>query len=370
MTISPKLFNPARASSLPLAAALAGSIFLIDTLSSLQFAAASLYGVAVLIAAHDLHRQAVVITGAASAFLTVLSYALVHGGVVEGSASLRSVISLLSLLITTTLVLRNLMADERVKNVERERSNLARFFSPSTVDQLVDIDTPFSIARVNTAAVVFVDMIGFTSCSSGKPPEAVIGMLRDLLRLLSEAVFSHHGSIDKFLGDGLMAFFGPPLTSLRDATNAAECALKIVGSVDRWNQLHARGPDRAVHIAIGIHYGEVVQGDVGSDKHLELTVIGDTVNIASRVEAYCRELDAVVLVTDEFVQALRTEGSQRLADVFVDEGLHVLRGRAEPTRLFSIKRPPDYGSGQADLTVPSERLPLDKACRSDARALS
>jgi len=327
----------------PVAAVIAGGIFLIDTLSSLQFAVASLYVIVVLVAAHD--RRSVVITGVTCALLTVLSHVLVHGFVVDKTAPLlRSAVSLFSILIATILVLRNLSVNQRVKEVERERANLARFFSPRIVDQLVGIHTPFCFARRQPATVLFADMIGFTAYSSGRPPDVVISMLRDLLRLLSEAIFSNHGSVDKYLGDGLMAFFGPPLTSPRDATNAALCALEIVNAVECWNQQRIRRNEGAVHIAVGIHYGEVVQGDVGSEKRLELTLVGDTVNIASRVEAYCRILDASVLVTGEFVEALLAEGSVELAKVFADEGFHVLRGCKEPIRLFSVRR--EQKSGQ------------------------
>ena len=325
--------------SLPVAAVLAGGIFLIDTLTSLHFAVASLYVIVVLIAAHDLHRRGIVITGVTCASLTVMSYVIMHGVVVDGAAPLRFAVSLISILIATILVLRNVSANQRVKEVERERANLARFFSPKIVDQLVGIHTPFSFARRQPATVLFADMIGFTAYSSGKPPDVVIGLLRVLLHLLSEAVFSNHGSVDKYLGDGLMAFFGPPLTSLRDATNAALCALNIVKSIECWNQRHTRCNGGAVRIAVGIHYGEVVQGNVGSEKRLELTLVGDTVNIASRVEAYCRTLGASVLVTGEFVEALLAEGSLELANAFIDEGFHVLRGCKEPIRLFSVRKP-------------------------------
>ncbi|HVQ70226.1 MAG TPA: adenylate/guanylate cyclase domain-containing protein [Bradyrhizobium sp.] len=326
--------------SLPAAATIAAGIFLIDTLTSLHFAVASLYVIVVLIAAHDLRRRGIVITGVTCAFLTVISYVIMHGVVVDGAAPLRFAVSLISILIATILVLRNVSANLRVKEVERERTNLARFFSPKIVDQLVDIHTPFSFARRQPATVLFADMMGFTAYSSGKPPDVVISMLRDLLQFLSEAVFSNQGSVDKYLGDGLMAFFGPPLPSPRDATNAAMCAVEIVKSIEWWNQQRTRCNESVVRIAVGIHYGEVVQGNVGGEKRLELTLVGDTVNIASRVEAYCRTLDASVLVTGEFMAALLAEGSQELAKAFVDEGFHVLRGCKEPIRLFSVRREP------------------------------
>jgi class 3 adenylate cyclase len=344
---------------LPVAAALASGIFLIDTLTSLQFAVASLYVIVVLIAAHDLHRRGVVITGVTSAFLTVFSYLLVHGPVVDGTAPLRLVVSLVSILTTTILVLRNVAANERVKEIERERANLARFFSPRIVDQLVGIRAPFFYARRQPATVLFADMIGFTAYSSGRSPDVVINMLRDLLHHLSEAVFSNHGSVDKYLGDGLMAFFGPPLTSLRDATNAAVCALDIVKLIECWNQQRTRCNEDAVRIAVGIHFGEVVQGNVGNEKRLELTLVGDTVNIASRVEAYCRTLDASVLVTGEFVEALLAEGSLELAKAFVDEGFHLLRGCKEPVRLFSVRREPESAKRPVDWQVGSR--PGDEA---------
>ena len=128
------------------------------------------------------------------------------------------------------------------------------------------------------------------------------------------------------------------MTNLRDATNAAECAIELIKSVDSWNRrIEAR--DQSLRIAVGIHYGEVIYGDVGNEKKLELTLIGDTVNVASRVEAHCRVLEASVLVTGEFMDALSAEGSAELATAFRDEGAHMLRGRRDPVRLFSIRGP-------------------------------
>ena len=219
---------------------------------------------------------------------------------------------------------------------------MARYFSPQRVEQLLEIDTPLSVARHQPAAVSFVDMVGSTAHFSQMAPDAVIDILRDLLALLSASVFAHNGTIDKFLGDGLMAVFGAPEPSAVGATNAARCALDIQQSMDRWNERCDRTGDAAVRVAVGIHHGDVIQGDVGSEKHLELTVVGNTVNISCRVEAYCRSLEAGVLVTRAFVDSLYAEGSDNLAAAFCDEGHHTLRGLSEPVHLYSMRRPLDH----------------------------
>jgi len=316
------------------ASVLAIGIFVFDTISPLQVAVAVLYVVVVLIAASGFGRQGVLIAAVACVALTGGSYLLAHGLAFKGTAPMRSVMSLAAIGITTLLALRNLSVNERLREMERERTNLARFFSPKLVEQLVQIDVPLSVARYQPAAVLFVDMLDFTAYSSVMKPDEVIAMLRDLLALLSDCVFSRNGMIDKFLGDGLMAAFGLPMPSPMDATNAVGCALDMLRSVDEWNGRCRRFGDAAIRIAIGIHYGDVVLGDIGSDRKLELTVLGDTVNIANRVEAYCRSLDTTMLVTGALVDALRAESSDEIVSNLTDLGRHALRGRFEPIQLY------------------------------------
>ena len=332
------MFHSARAHPF-LAVVLAIFIFLVDTLSTLHFAVASLYVAAILIGAHDLECTGIIFSGISCVALTALSYLLTHGITFVGAAPLRSIVSFVTIATTTALVLKNRSANESLAEVERERRNLARFFSPEIVKRLVQIDIPLSAARREKAAVMFADVVEFTALTSGKTPNEVIGFLRELLAILSEAVFAHDGSIDKFLGDGLMAVFGPPLVSNRDATNAALCAIRIRDRLAHWNARHANNPGKLIRIAVGIHWGEVVQGDIGTDKRLEFTVVGGTVNIASRVEAYCRTLNATVLVTGDFIQSLIAEGSVDVAKAFTCEGRHLLRGCQEPLYLYSLKPP-------------------------------
>ncbi len=138
------MFYSARPHSLGPAIVLAACIFLMDTLSSLQFAVASLYVAVILISAYDLQCRGIILTGIWCAALTALSYVLTHGFTVAGTAPLRSLISYVSITITVVLVIRNRSANERLAEVKRERTNLARFFSPKIVEQLVQIDVPLS----------------------------------------------------------------------------------------------------------------------------------------------------------------------------------------------------------------------------------
>jgi adenylate cyclase len=161
------MFRSGRQHSLRLAFALAAYIFRADSLSSLHFAVASLYALVILLSAQDLRRRGIILTGVFSAALTVVSYLLTHGFSLDGSAPLRSAVSFVS--ITITAVVRGLSASERLAEIQRERTNLARFFSPTTVEQLVQIDVPLSMARRQRAAVLFADMVGFTAHASGTP---------------------------------------------------------------------------------------------------------------------------------------------------------------------------------------------------------
>lgn len=330
------MFHSARAHPF-LAIVLAICIFLVDTLSSLHFTVASLYAAAILIGARDFECTGIIFSGLSCVALTALSYILTHGITFVGGAPLRSIVSFVTIATTTALVLKNRSANENLAEVKRERKNLARFFSPEIVKRIVQIDVPLSAARREKAAVLFADVVGFTALTSEKTPDEVIGVLRELLAMLSEAVFAHRGSIDKFLGDGLMAVFGPPLASNQDATNAALCAMQIRDRLAHWNARHANNPGKLIRIAVGIHWGEVVQGDIGTDQRLEFTVVGATVNIASRAEAYCRTLNATVLVTGDFIQSLIAEGSVEVANAFTSEGEHLLRGCREPVCLYSLK---------------------------------
>ena len=225
-------------------------------------------------------------------------------------------------------------AEERMRVAERDRANLARFFSPQIVEHMISIEDPLSIDHYQPATVLFVDMIGFTSFCAENYPRTVIDMLRELLALLSEQVFAYQGTIDKFMGDGLLAVFGSPTPGPNDATNAVRCARAMESEVREWNETKGRRGPEAIRIAIGIHTGHVILGDIGSAKRLEFAVLGDVVNIASRVEGKNRSLGTAILLTGEVMNALQAEKGLEATQGSEDFGLQELRGRTGVVHLY------------------------------------
>ncbi len=235
---------------------------------------------------------------------------------------------------TRRLVLRQAVA-------ARERANLARYFSPRIVDRLAEADEPLSQVRVQPVAVLFADIVGFTRRSERESPERIVALLRAFHARLEQAVFEHDGTLDKYLGDGIMATFGTPEAGPDDACNALAAAHAMLASIDAWNRERA-GPGRdPVRLSIGIHYGEVVLGDIGSERRLEFAVLGDVVNVASRLEELTRSLESPLVVSDAAVRAARSRpaAAPALVGLWPAEAQR-LRGRDQPVAVWRLD--PDH----------------------------
>ena len=221
--------------------------------------------------------------------------------------------------------------------LERERANLARYFSPNMVDELSQNDEPLKQVRNQNIAVLFVDIVGFTEFAAGKTPEQVIDTLRAFHGRMEREVFSHYGTLDKYLGDGLMATFGTPSTGEMDARNALKCARAMAASVETWNAERAAVGEPTIRASFGIHYGPAVLGDIGVNR-LEFAVIGSTVNIASRLEALTRELGVVLVASDAMIDRTRQEpgGEDGEQEGFSRKTGQVIRGIDQPMTVWTL----------------------------------
>jgi len=220
-------------------------------------------------------------------------------------------------------------------SLERERANLSRYFSPNVVEELSQNDEPLKQIRTHDVAVLFIDIVDFTSFAAAREPREVIELLRGFHGRMGSEVFRFDGTLDKFLGDGLMATFGTPFVGENDATRALGCARAMAASIAVWNKERRAAGEPAINIGIGLHYGPVVLGDIGADR-LEFAVIGNTVNVSSRLEALTRSLKVRVVISDALRdQALREatpelEGFERIPD-------QAVRGLEEKLTVWAMK---------------------------------
>ena len=189
---------------------------------------------------------------------------------------------------------------------ERARSNLSRYFSPNMVELLAAQDDPLGVVRRQTVSVLFVDIVGFTAFADARTPDEVVRTLREFHALMEQEVFRHSGTLDKYLGDGLMATFGTPFVGKADAINALRCAQAMMAAADRWNNQRKTAGETPIRVSFGLHYGPVVLGDIGLTC-LEFAVIGSTVNAASRLEALTRTLDCALVASDDLVKRAKAE---------------------------------------------------------------
>ena len=211
--------------------------------------------------------------------------------------------------------------------LERERTNLARYFSPNVVEDLSRNDEPLKSIRNQDVAVMFVDIVGFTKCAANRPAKEVIETLRAFHGRMEAEVFQHNGTLDKFLGDGLMATFGTPAARETDAHDALSCARGMTKAMDTWNADREANGEPPIRISIGVHHGPAVLGDIGKNR-LEFAVIGDTVNVASRVEGLTRQLGVRIAATNAAMTRARAghSGGDDPTVGFTDLGAHQIRG--------------------------------------------
>jgi adenylate cyclase len=209
---------------------------------------------------------------------------------------------------------------------DRVTNMFGQHVSPAVVDRLLATQSE-PPSEMRTVCVLFLDIRGFTAMTRRRAAGETVALLNDFFGEMIEIVDRHNGIINKFLGDGFLALFGAPLEDPKAAMNALAAARGMLDAVDAWN---LRRPDTALRVGIGIHIGEAVTGTVGSPQRKEYTVIGDTVNLAARLEQLTKETGARLLVSSSVHAA--TTG----ADGATDLGALAVRGYDEGVRVWRV----------------------------------
>jgi len=187
----------------------------------------------------------------------------------------------------------------------RYRAEFKKYVSPEVVEEILKNRDGLALGgKRRHITVLFSDVRGFTGISEKIAPEQVVAFLDEYFAQVTQIIFNHHGTVDKFMGDGLMAFFGAPIAHDDDAARAVRAGLEIIRMVEEKSAEWAKFLGRPLAIGVGINSGDAVVGRIGSTLHSNYTAIGDTVNLASRLEALTKELALPLLVSEATVAEL------------------------------------------------------------------
>lgn len=251
------------------------------------------------------------------------------------------VLLLIVALVGAVAVWRARMLLRRQIDSERARGHLSRYFSPDVADRLVREGSRLDSPEERQVAVLFVDIVGFTGHSEGLPADRVVALLRSFRTRMARCVFANGGTLDKYIGDEVMATFGSLGSDHRHAANAVACGIAMLEEMGRWNAKRRRRGTFEVAVGIGIHYGPCVVGNVGSETQLEFTCVGDTVNCAQRLERLTRELGTPIIVSQDAIEAARREvaGEEEVLNRFTAGGNQALRGRSGEIPIWHLEAP-------------------------------
>lgn len=209
-----------------------------------------------------------------------------------------------------------------------------KYVPENVIKEIMLTDDKASIIGGETRIIslIFSDIRHFTILAAKIDPRECVKFLNKYFQIMGECVKRHHGSINKFIGDGILSVFGAPDSYIDNQNNAVNCAVDMIKALSQLNEEYEQIFGEPITIGIGINTGEVIVGNVGSDDRVEYTVIGDTVNIGSKIENLTRQHSNMILVSQSTYDAVKN--NQNLT--FVDYGEHDLHGKINNLRLYHL----------------------------------
>jgi len=219
------------------------------------------------------------------------------------------------------------------RDKRKVRKMLGQYVSPDVLSEVVDRGEGFIKAEVGTKehlSILFSDIRGFTTLSESMAPEKVVELLNKYLSAMVDVIFENKGTLDKFIGDAIMAFWGAPVKISDHAKKSVKAAIGMTRGLEAVNREFREKGAPEFNIGIGIHTGEVILGNIGSEKKLDYTIIGDHVNLTSRLEGLTKSYGCEVLISEVTYRELDGEFPCRIVDNVK------VKGKDKPIRIYSV----------------------------------
>lgn len=217
-----------------------------------------------------------------------------------------------------------------LKERDKVKNLFSKFHGSSVAEDLINNDIGVG-GQSKEVVVFFSDIRGFTAFSEKRKPEEVVAMLNEYFAVMVAIINRHGGVVDKFIGDAIMAIWGAPKTSDRDPHNALRACIEMRRGLEKLNEARIARGEPALMIGMGLHAGTAISGTIGSDERMEYTVIGNTVNTASRIEASTKAFGADLLVSDDVIA--------RVGENFIIDyaGAAEVKGRSEALKMYKVR---------------------------------
>ena len=223
-----------------------------------------------------------------------------------------------------------LLMFEDISSEKRMKSTMSRYMDPGIADQLLEDGSDIMGGLDTTATLLFSDLRNFTSITESLGAQGTVKLLNEYFEIMVECITEQGGMLDKFIGDAIMAAFGLPISHEDDEDRGVKAGINMITRLWEWNQQREKDGKPPLDMGLGLNTDKIVAGNIGSQKRMDYTMIGDGVNLAARLESACKQYSARILISDYTFKKLK--GTYRVR--YIDDV--VVKGKVEPVGVHEV----------------------------------